>query len=100
MDYYWPVIFSIVQLSYLLEKYSTNDHRPVLFDEDLAQLLLSLKRWTIAIDRKVSSMIRKRLEIYGHTSIQKEIISLQKAIQIRGEVQLNKRKSDFTIPIE
>ena len=53
-----------------------------------------------AIDRKVSSMIRKVTEIYGYTSIQKEIISLQKAIQIRGEVQLNKRKSDFTIPIE
>ena len=87
LDYYWPITFSIVQLSYLLEKYSTNDHRPVLLDEDLAQFLFVFETMANAIDRKVSPMIRKVPEINGYTSIKKEIISLQKAIQIKRAVQ-------------
>ena len=82
LDYYWPVIFSIVQLSYLLQKYSTNDNRPVLLDEDLAQILFIFEKMANAIDRKVSPMIRQVPEIDGYESIQKEIITLQKAIQI------------------
>ena len=82
LEYYWPVIFNIGQLSYLLETCAKNDRRPILSDDNLAQLLFVFETMANATDRRRSPKIRNVPEIEGYASIQKQIISLQKALQI------------------
>ncbi len=85
LDYYWPIIFRIGQLSYLLESCSKNDNRPTLSDDCLAQLLFVFETMANAIDRKMSPIMRDVPEIEGYPNIQKEIMYLQRALQIREQ---------------
>ena len=59
----------------------------------LAQLLFVFETMANATDRRRSPKIRNVPEIEGYASIQKEIISLQKALQIHEEVQICLKES-------
>jgi uncharacterized membrane protein YccC len=86
LEYYWPVIFSIEHLGYLLENCSKNEYRPILPDKILSQLLYVCETMAIAANRKLSPSIKNVPEIEKFPSIQNEIITLQKSLQINGRV--------------
>jgi len=83
VEYYWPVIFSIGQLGYLLENCSKDFNRPILSDVHLAQLLFVFENMANATDRKRAPTLKNVPDIEGYPSLQKEVIDLQKALQIR-----------------
>ena len=84
VDYYWPVIFSIEQLSYLLEACPKSSKCPVLSDENLAQLLLVFESMATATNRFQLPAKKFIPKIEGFSSIEKEITHLQNAL-LRGE---------------
>lgn len=86
LEYYWPVIFSIGQLEYLLENCSKTVKRPILSDETLAQLLYVFETTANAIDRKQSPSIKNVPVIEEFPSIQNETITLQKSLQMDERV--------------
>jgi uncharacterized membrane protein YccC len=86
LEYYWPVIFSIEHLGYLLENCSKNEYRPILPDKILSQLLYVCETMANAANRKLSPSIKNVPEIEEFPSIQNEIITLQKSLQIDGRV--------------
>ncbi|MEH7252728.1 FUSC family protein, partial [Neobacillus niacini] len=63
LEYYWPIIFSIERLGYLLENCSKVVKRPILSEEKLAQLLYVCETMAIAAGRKQSPMIKNVPEI-------------------------------------
>ncbi|MBM7651186.1 FUSC family protein [Neobacillus cucumis] len=86
LEYYWPVIFSLEHLGYLLDNCSKNEYRPIFSDETLSQLLYVCETMAIAANRKQSPTIKNVPEMEGLSSIQNEIITLQKSLQIDGSV--------------
>ncbi|WP_045521449.1 FUSC family protein [Neobacillus niacini] len=82
LEYYWPVIFSIEHLGYLLENCSKNEYRPILSDKTLSQLLYVCETMANAANRKQSPSIKNVPEIEKFPSIHNEIITLQKSLQI------------------
>ncbi|RDU37294.1 FUSC family protein [Neobacillus piezotolerans] len=82
LEYYWPVIFSIDHLAYLLENCSKTGHRPILSDQTLSQLLYVCETMANAADRKLSPSIKNVPEIEGFPSIRNELMTLQKSLQI------------------
>ncbi|WP_316572276.1 FUSC family protein [Neobacillus sp. YIM B06451] len=81
LEYYWPVIFSIDHLGYLLENCSKTEQRPILSDQTLSQLLYVCETMANAADRKLSPSIKNVPEIEGFPSIRNELIHLQKSFQ-------------------
>jgi uncharacterized membrane protein YccC len=86
LEYYWPVIFSIEQIGYLLEKCLKTAKRPILSDENIAQLLFVFETMAYATERKQSPSIKNVPVIKELPSIQNEIITLQKSLQIDESV--------------
>lgn len=84
VEYYWPVIFSIEHLGYLLENCSRTEERPILSDETLSQLLYICETMANATARKRSPSLKTVPNIEAFPSIQSEIISLQKSLQMGG----------------
>jgi hypothetical protein len=84
VEYYWPVIFSIEHLGYLLENCSRTEVRPILSDETLSQLLYICETMANATARKRSPSLKTVPNIEAFPSIQSEIISLQKSLQMGG----------------
>lgn len=84
VDYYWPVIFSIERLGYLLEECSKVEKRPILSEEKLVQLLYVFEMMAIATERKQSPSIKNVPEIESFPAIQNEIIFLQKSLQMNN----------------
>ncbi|MEH7502800.1 FUSC family protein [Neobacillus drentensis] len=82
VEYYWPVIFSIEHLGYLLESCSKTDERQILLDETLSQLLYAFETMANATDRKRAPSLKNVTEIEGFPSIKSEIIHLQRSLQI------------------
>jgi hypothetical protein len=83
VEYYWPIIFSLEQLGYLLEKSAKMANRPALSDQQLSQLMLIFETIANAADRQISPPIRTIPEIEGFPAIQNEINSLQFAMQLK-----------------
>ncbi|MGX2959698.1 FUSC family protein [Peribacillus sp. JNUCC 23] len=88
LEYYWPVIFSIEQLGYLLENASKTTRRPILSNDTLAQLLYVCETMANATNRKQSPSIKNVPEIEEFPSIQNEIITLQKFLQMDERVSI------------
>ncbi|MFJ7975832.1 FUSC family protein [Peribacillus sp. NPDC096379] len=88
LEYYWPVIFSIEQLGYLLENSSKTTRRPILSNDTLAQLLYVCETMANATNRKQSPSIKSVPEIEEFLSIQNEIITLQKFLQMDERVSI------------
>ncbi|WP_035445561.1 FUSC family protein [Bacillus sp. UNC41MFS5] len=86
LEYYWPVIFSIEHLGYLLENCSKNEKRSILSDNTLSQLLYVCETMAHATNRKQSPSIKNVPEIEEFPSIQNEMITLQKSLQIDERV--------------
>ncbi|MEH7011841.1 hypothetical protein V7087_13700 [Neobacillus niacini] len=82
LEYLSPVIFSMEQLGYLLESSSKNSNRPVLSDEILAYFLLVFETMAKSVEQHDSVTKKKVPEIEGYSKLQKEIISLQDALQL------------------
>ncbi|KKK39931.1 membrane protein [Mesobacillus campisalis] len=80
LDYYWPVIFTVKHLGYLLKNCSKENNRPNLSDEKLAQILLAFEAMANAATRNVSPKPIEIPEIEGFPGIQKEIQFLQKEL--------------------
>jgi uncharacterized membrane protein YccC len=81
LDYYWPVIYSIENVSYLLEDCSKMEKRPILSDQVLSQLLYACEMTANAASQKRSPSIKNIPEIEGFPSIQRELINLEKALK-------------------
>ncbi|HZG73882.1 MAG TPA: hypothetical protein VEY51_20280 [Chondromyces sp.] len=78
MDYYWPVIFSIERLGYLLENCSKVEKRPILSEEKLAQLLYVCETMAQTAGRKQSPSIKNVPGIESFPTIQNKVVHLQK----------------------
>lgn len=81
LDYYWPIIFSITQLGYLLEDCAKTKNRPFLSDKVLSQLLYACETMANATNFRQSPRIKNIPKIEEFPSIQKQIIILQKTLQ-------------------
>lgn len=81
LEYYWPVLFSIEHLAYLLENCSKSPVRPILSDSTLAQLLYIFETMANAANRKLPPPLKVVPEIQQYQSIQKAAIRLQKSLR-------------------
>ncbi|MCG7344747.1 FUSC family protein [Sporosarcina sp. ACRSL] len=79
---YWPVLFSIERLGYLLRNCAKVEKRPVLSEEQLAQLLYVCETMAIAAGRQQSPSIKNVPDIESFPSIQNELIRLQNSLQM------------------
>ena len=82
VDDYWPVLFSIERLGYLLRNCSKVEERPILSEDKLAQLLYVCESMANAAGRQQSPSIKNVPEIELFPSIQNEITRLQKSLQM------------------
>lgn len=82
LDSYWPVVFSIEHLGFLLNNCSKVEDRPILSEKKLAQILFVFETMANAAGRKRSTSIKQVPEIESFPSIQNEIIRLQKSLQM------------------
>ncbi|NHM32109.1 FUSC family protein [Neobacillus terrae] len=83
VEYYWPIIFSLEQLGYLLEKSAHMENRPLLSDQSLAQLIFIFEKMANAVNRELSPPLSNIPEIEGFPAIQNEIKSLMLAMQLK-----------------
>nr|WP_106779746.1 FUSC family protein [Lysinibacillus timonensis] len=79
LEYFWPMIYTIEELGFLLDKCARLNKRPVLEDEDLAQLLLVFETMANAVEHKTCTSIKPIPDIPGHRRIQEIIEELQKS---------------------
>jgi hypothetical protein len=84
LNYYWPVIFSVERLGYLLENCSKVEKRPILSELKLAQMLYVCETMAIAAGRKQSPSFKNVPEIESFPSIQNEITHLQKSLHMNN----------------
>ena len=55
----WPVLFSIEQLGYYLDNNLKKNERPVLPEQDQAQLLFILESLAMAVDKNQTTTVKK-----------------------------------------
>lgn len=82
LESHWPLIFSIQQLGYLLNSSLKYSERPVFSDESLAQLLYTFETMALAAEHNQLYVEKNVPGMEGFAKIQKEIISLQAAMQV------------------
>lgn len=80
LDYYWPIVFSIEHLAYLLEECSKAESRPILSDQVLSQLLYACELMANSASLKRSSTPKIIPTIEGYPTLTKELRLLQNAI--------------------
>jgi uncharacterized membrane protein YccC len=85
LDYYWPVLFSIEHIGYLLENCAKTNNRPLLSDETLSQLLFVCENMANATNRRLSPSLKSIPDIEAFPNIQKELINLQKLLHTNGK---------------
>lgn len=79
IEYYWPIIYAVDKLAFLLEHAAETPHRPVLTEQELASLLYLFE--TLANSAKFSDIedLKPIPELPGFQSIHQEIDTLQRA---------------------
>lgn len=82
LEFLWPVIFSIDQLGYLLDSSLKDLDRPILSEEKLAQFLYILETLAQTAEYHRPYVEKDVPDINGFSKIQKEIISLQNAMNV------------------
>ena len=82
LEMIWPVVFSIVQVGYLLESCLKSSNCPILSDKTLSQLLLVFETMAKSAEQKGVIPMKLVPEIRGFTKLQKEITDLQDALQL------------------
>ncbi|MCU9612753.1 FUSC family protein [Caldibacillus lycopersici] len=83
LDYYWPVVFSIQHLGFLLENCAENDQRPIFTDKALAQILYACETMANAVNRRRFPEKKPIPEMEAYTSIQHELQALQNTLMIK-----------------
>ena len=79
LEYYWPIIYSMEKLAFLLESASEKPSRPTLKEEDLACLLFLFETLANAAQYSEAEEIKPIPKIEGFDSIRREIDTLQQA---------------------
>ncbi|WEK54421.1 MAG: FUSC family protein [Candidatus Cohnella colombiensis] len=82
----WPIIFSIEQMGYYLDASLKYYKRPVLSEADLSQLFYIFETMAIAVDYNSPLKIKNIPEIKGFSKIRHEILVLQEALNLRGNL--------------
>jgi len=82
LEMIWPVVFSIVQVGYLLESCLKSSNCPILSDKTLSQLLLVFETMAKSAEQKAAIPMKHVPEIRGFTKLQKKITDLQDALQL------------------
>lgn len=81
IEKYWPVVFWVEQLGFLLENTAKNHQKVNLSDETLARLLFIYEAMANAAYRGKSPEMSEIPKIEGFRSLEKDIIKLQKSLQ-------------------
>ncbi|WP_240035211.1 FUSC family protein [Neobacillus notoginsengisoli] len=81
----WPAIFSIELLGYYLDSALKYEERPILSDQELAQLLYVFETMARAVEQNLPPVPRQIPELQKFSTIRNEIIRLQKALTIGVE---------------
>lgn len=83
VGYLSPAIFSIEQLSYLLQAVARKETRPIISDKNMATYLLIFESMAKAIEQEGTIFEKKEVpEISVFPLINKEINNMQKVVQI------------------
>ncbi|SOC05211.1 uncharacterized membrane protein YccC [Ureibacillus xyleni] len=85
LEYYWPIIHSLEEMAFLLEKSSRNKERQTLGDEKLAKILLVLEEMAHAADRKERAPLNAIPVLNGFLIIQDTLQQLRKNLMGCGE---------------
>ncbi len=81
LEYYWPIVFTIEELGFLLDQCSKLKTRTVLDDHKLAQFLFVFETLANAVDRKLSAPKKSIPDIPGFQSIHEAVEELQKYLK-------------------
>lgn len=81
IEYYWPIVYAIEELGYLLEECARLENIPTLDENKLAQYLLIFETMANAADRAKSVVYRPLPAIEGFQSIEDSISEVQKNLQ-------------------
>lgn len=81
LEYYWPIVYSLEELAFLLDKYSKFHSRPTLDDQKMARFLLIFETLANAAERK-DSVIGKEIPIISeYQSLLDTIENLQNSLK-------------------
>lgn len=84
IEYYWPIIYSMEKLAFLLEHAAVEENRPVLSDEELATLLYLFETLANSAQFDESNKQITVPKILGFYSIEREIYTLQSAFSVNS----------------
>lgn len=93
VDYYWPVVYKIDHIGYLLESYAKKDHLPRLSDDVLSGYLLACETIANAINRKKSPDKKDITDVPGFPNIKREFNQLQNLLQLEEEINFHSSKN-------
>lgn len=79
IEYYWPIIYSMEKLAYLLKRAAESPDRPQLTETELASLLYLFETLANSAQFAETEPTKDIPEIPGFDSIQREINTLQQA---------------------
>ncbi|RUL56895.1 FUSC family protein [Lysinibacillus antri] len=78
LQYYWPIVHSLEELGFLLDKCARLRERPSFNDEQLAQLLLLFETMANAVERKTKSQYKAIPEMKEYPAIYFTLEELQR----------------------
>lgn len=81
IEYYWPIIYSMERLSFLLERAAERNDLPELAPTDLAHLLYLFETLANAAASQIRTNIKRVPSLTGFPILEHEIMTLQKAFQ-------------------
>lgn len=87
IEYYFPIIYAMEKLAFLLERAAETPERPQLSEENLASLLYLFETLANSANASEIEEAKKIPEIPGFHSIEREIDTLQRAF-IKKQVQI------------
>lgn len=85
LKYYWPIIYTIQELEFLLDKCSRLKKRPLLDDETLAKYLLIFESIANASEHRSHTCAKEIPKMEGYPRIKDTIEGLQKSILSKSD---------------
>lgn len=80
IEYYWPIIYSMEKLGFLLEHAANTHNRPTLTEAELASLLYLFETLANATNFSEASELKTIPHLPGFYSVEQEIDTLQRAV--------------------
>ncbi len=84
IEYYWPIIYSMEKLAFLLEHAAENPNRPILTDNELAKILYLFETLANSAQFDEPTDLIKVPSIPDFYSIEREINTLQSAFSVHS----------------